>query len=168
MVVDVFSGRLNSGPRPHGKEVILSLQQLFETQDWTALAMACESRFGVPVNADELASRTEMVVSNLVGKHKRFERRAFGCCWGDGTWLMFLKSRLEEIGCFKNGCQIAVEGGCTAVMHVFFINIEETPEMVARLRNEKPDQIAVARTKLNKDTSGYVEPIDGNAAKVVH
>jgi hypothetical protein len=164
MLATIRTGDTNRGPRPHGKEVILSLQQLFETQDWTALAMACESRFGVSVNADELASRTEMVV----GKHKRLERRAFGCCWGDGTWLMFLKSRLEELGCFKNGCQIAVEGGCTAVMHVFFINIEETPEMVARLRNEKPDQIAVARTKLNKDTSVYVEPIDGNAAKVVH
>lgn len=80
---------------------------------------------------------------------------------------MFLKNRLNELGCFTVGCKYAVEGGVTAVMHVFFINIEETPEMLMRLQGEKEAVVTTARTKLTKDTAMFVVPIDGNAARML-
>lgn len=84
---------------------------------------------------------------------------------------MWLKNRMEECGYFKPliGCATTdIRMGCE--MHVFFIGIEETEEMLQRIMT--PDETAdrrdrIARSKIGKTQLKDIFPIDANAAAVV-
>lgn len=101
--------------------------------------------------------------------------------WGDrkNGWTisagpaMWIKNRLSELGAFRLSRSLPpdVEKPCvTAIMHCFFLSLEETAEMLAFLQNEETEaqkkRIAkVAKSKLF-GTPLVVQPIDSTAAKV--
>lgn len=85
---------------------------------------------------------------------------------------MWIKNRLLELGCFRTerNPPLGTDELATAVLHVFFVSLEETAEMIAFLQNEQTEEqqkklASVARSKLF-GTPRVVTPIDSTAAKI--
>lgn len=100
--------------------------------------------------------------------------------WGrrDSRWTvsagpaMWIKNRLMELGCFRVRHDPSTDFGdaTTAVLHVFFMSLEETAEMILFLQNEREAEhkkklAKVARSKLF-GTPLVVAPVDSTAGKV--
>ena len=124
---------------------------------------------------------------------RRFVRAMFDCeltdhevaslCkkWGgrESRWTvsagpaMWIKNRLCELGLFRLSRNLPPDieqPTVTAVMHIFFLSLEETAAMMEILKNEnQPEQkkriAKVARSKLF-GTPLVVTPVDSTAGKV--
>jgi hypothetical protein len=82
--------------------------------------------------------------------------------WSDGTLAVWLKNRAS----LKSGVYFEPEEVVTAVLHCFPINYTETPEGLARIRNDKTTLASsVARSKVGT-TNEVIHPIDSVAARV--
>ena len=80
---------------------------------------------------------------------------------------MWIKNRLGELGQIPRCDGNEVPTAETAILHCFFIHLQETQEMLARLRNDKSNiASAVARSKISS-TQQHIEPIDAVASRVV-
>jgi hypothetical protein len=94
-------------------------------------------------------------------RHKeRWETAAGPVCW--------VKNRLLDAGYLRPGfVSPDAEHIVTATFHVGFVFIAETPEMVARLKNEPRCDGSPARSKFAEMLRRYaVAPIDATAARV--
>lgn len=90
---------------------------------------------------------------------ERWETAAGPFCW--------VKNRLLEQGYFDPGRNTPPCGGITAIMHVGFLCIRETPEMLDRLKNERREEPAPARSRFASAINMYaVSPIDATAGRV--
>lgn len=122
---------------------------------------------------DFVLSMFDYEVSDVEAKHlcSKWNRRKNGWHLSTGP-AMWIKNRLMECGCFKTerNPPTDFDDMATAVLHCFFLSLEETAEMIEILKNEN-DQAqreklyAVARSKLF-GTTRVVTPIDRTAAKI--
>lgn len=121
------------------------------------LAAHAQSRFGI-VFTD---SRAEEVFKKSA--------KAGDWSWSHGTWDMWLKNRIAEspgwgnaIGMKYADCRITCE------LHMGFTQIEETPLMLARLKNERPKLRADDPTRSRlRDYLAQIRPVDRVASRVV-
>lgn len=86
--------------------------------------------------------------------------------WSDCTWLMWFRNRIKiPFGCCATDRD---ESLFTTEMHVFFVFIEETQEMMARLRTGHGVATGgPARSKISTTQLAEVQPIDRVAGMVV-
>lgn len=100
-------------------------------------------------------------MADVASRHKsRWETTAGPYCW--------VKNRLLESSLMPRvvGCSIYREA-VTAVLHVGFVFIEETDEMVSRLKNEQAATGSPSRSAFFREARrASVSPIDGTAARV--
>jgi len=98
--------------------------------------------------ADEL-----MKIARKKAPERQFEDTLF--CW--------LKN---QAGDWEVGARLPDNDAATAVLHVFPIDFHETPEMLARLKNDRPSpQPSVARSKVSR-TQEVIAPVDSVAGRV--
>lgn len=120
------------------------------------LSLFAQEWFGVVVPqtfADRMSSAAR-------GHENRWETTAGPYCW--------LKNRITEESLLPTPpCLPPSDGGATAVLHVGFIWIRETDEMISRLRNEPTQPGSPARSRFFGEASrSPVSPIDATAARV--
>jgi hypothetical protein len=86
--------------------------------------------------------------------------------WSDSSWDGWLRNRIAEIRAWPSGSHAVVQDATTAVLHVFFLQLQETEEMLRLLRHddEQPES-SVARSKIGS-TPLCVHPVDAAAARV--
>ena len=131
-----------------------SLGQLFKEKDWDQLVARCNSSFGTSATAQQLQDKAD--------------RKMMVLGWSDSSWLCWLKSRLLEIGPLPAKPDTSPDIHFSCELHVGFTQIEETEEMLCRLRNERCNyEYSEPRTKLTKDNPIFAEPVDITAARVV-
>lgn len=88
--------------------------------------------------------------------------------WTDGTWFMWLRNRLDGHKVFRGTATSDADYEfVTAILHVGFIFIVETPEMLMRLNpsTEKKRRSEIARSKLFQ-LNRTPQPIDKTALLV--
>lgn len=126
---------------------------------WVAGFLA--GRFGVTVSASQI----ERWWKSRPGGNPRLR------CWdwSDGTFAMWLKNRLSDSNLLPVADVNPFNGSLPVELHVGFLSLEETAEMLARLR--KSDNTPV---KTGPDTPGIERreapkgAINRTAAKVLH
>jgi hypothetical protein len=90
---------------------------------------------------------------------RRWETAAGPVCW--------VKNRLLDAGYFKPGGQCHDDSFVTAILHVGFLSLPESPEMIARLKNELAEEPSPARSRFANSVQRYaVSPIDATAGRV--
>lgn len=123
-----------------------------EVQDWV------RSRFGVSLDYDEAVR---------VIPPDTFFRGPIPRC--DDSCIAWVKNKLtQKLPAGDNNDDSNKLGVQWNELHVFFMHIEETAEMLDRLKtSEAPCRGGgVARTKLNHETNQVVRPIDRTAERV--
>ncbi len=87
--------------------------------------------------------------------------------WSAGTWMTWLKNRMVDSHYFERFFPSAsvVTDYVVGHLHIGFIGIVETPEMLARLPEGRPAASKTARSKLGH-TAEVVTPINRLAALV--
>ena len=81
---------------------------------------------------------------------------------------MWLKNRLAFAGYFKPFVGVGTtEIRVFCEMHCFFLYIEETEAMLAKLSGEKAVPSQVARSRITKSPLSELAPIDRTAANVM-
>lgn len=98
-----------------------------------------------------------------------------GCCtpgpgrwgWSEGSWRTWLKNRLSEYHLLPAGGEqpAATDGWASATLHVFFVHLEETPDMLKLLRNEPKEKPKPAGRRPS-ETAQVLTPINKTAANV--
>lgn len=122
----------------------MSLRQLLMGTDAEAMRTYCINRFGVDPHKYGFS---------FVG----FKQvKSFPYIFDEGN-LIYIKSRLAERGAFKP-CGLHEDDAQTARLHVFFLTLDETPEMLSRLPEGTPIASQVARSKISK-TPLKISPI---------
>lgn len=126
------------------------------TLDWQALA-------------DELGRRFDAVICPLALKLACLQ--APPCeewdCWSEASRLVWLKQRVAETGALRAGEKGAPPVRITSPLHVGFLYLEETDEMLTRLRNEVVSPEPALPTTSRIFSSNLVPtPIDRVAARV--
>ncbi len=91
--------------------------------------------------------------------------RKVNAVWSNQTWRLWIKNRLEEKNLFPNGCNSDFPHFATT-FHVFFLQLDETEEMLARLRNEPAEEAKTAKSKIFNPDSRKPIPIDRVAMNV--
>jgi len=90
---------------------------------------------------------------------ERWETSTGPFCW--------VKNRLLEAGYFDVGRNSPAGGGITAILHIGFLSLPESQEMLQRLKNERPEDSSPARSRFSKAVKKYaVAPIDATAGRV--
>lgn len=133
------------------------LIDLLRGRDWEELSHECETQFGVEINSDELAK--------LLGPF--FNEHPIPIDITDPR--MWFKNRLISCGVLVAGCKGILPGQIFVPLHIGFLHLNETPEMLARLA-EKPsleEESKVARSKVFK-TAQILRPIDRVALRVAN
>lgn len=99
-------------------------------------------------------------IAKLARQHtRRWDTAAGPVCW--------VKNRLLDAGYFKPGRQCHDDSFVTATLHVGFLSLPESPEMLARLKNERPEASSPARSRFANSVQKYaVSPIDATAGRV--
>lgn len=77
---------------------------------------------------------------------------------------MWCRNRLAEMGAIRVGCAVN-DLSFFVPLHVFFTSLEETPDMLERLKEPGAGRSGPARSKISK-TNAVIVPIDKNAARV--
>jgi len=130
----------------------VKIRNLMLGSDVEAMRQFCIERFDVDPSQYGLT---------LVGIK---QERCFPYDCDEGN-IVFIKNRLAERGAFQRGESMPLEAH-TARLHVFFLSLDETPEMWSRL---KADETAIVqqipRSKLAKTTQ-CVRPVDSVAMNV--
>jgi hypothetical protein len=133
----------------------LKLVDMLRNDRYDLLAARLESQFGVPVDQDKLSRACFMPSGHFDGS------------WSEDSVMSWLKIRLLELGAFVAGKNYPAEVSLLTTMHVFFIALEETEEMLANLRHELAEvKSSVARSKIFSTNKRVLEPIDRVAARV--
>lgn len=131
-----------------------TIDLLVTQKRWLDLAAMLNDRFGTNVSHEKL----ETIVDGKIPPK----------WWGDGVWMIWLKNRLSEVTQFPAKPDANQEIRFTCEMNVGFTQIEETPEMLCRLRNEKVNSDAnESRSRVNKSLAEFIEPVNRVAARVV-
>lgn len=86
--------------------------------------------------------------------------------YSDGSWASWWKRRLEEDGRFESGGTPPEPIDFVTELHVGFVAIEETAEMLARLAGEKAEAGGPATPAIERVMT-RPQPIDRTAAIVV-
>ena len=91
--------------------------------------------------------------------------------WSESSFACWCKIQAINMGLFPEPGKRLPNGDCvTAIMHCFFIALEETPEMLERLRRSElvlaAERNNPARSKLGEQVE-VLRPIDRTAARVV-
>lgn len=128
------------------------LTRAVQGRDWGAAAALVSARFGVAVDAGWVGAEVEAV--------RRPERT-----WWDGSWFSWFKNRLAAAGLLPCGRDDRAAVWLGVPLHVFFVSLEETPEMLVRLRNE-PVAAGPGPASPGIGRRGTVGPIDRVAARV--
>lgn len=124
---------------------------------WDQLADMIRVRFEVEITPKQL----QAICGELPDGNSRSNEP-----WSESTWLMWFKNRLAHHGYFHHSGRYQIPGS-TAVLHVFLLYVEETPEMLERLRKEKTTEEAKPARSRITDTLEVITPIDATAARVV-
>lgn len=138
----------------------MDFKRLILAKRFDEVAAAVSERYGVPVDPNRLAETIKPHAPNLARNH----RLCLG--WREPEWFSWLKNRLDELHAFQAGHKSFPASPWPVPLHVFFIHIEETPEMVARLAEGKPAQPTPARSRLPKSMLKTLRPIDAVAKRV--
>ena len=127
--------------------------------EYNVIGELCEKEFGLRLQADELAE----IVSSA---DTETNSRSGG--WSDESWRAWIKRRVDHH--FTAGCDsYNSTPWVSATMHVFFIHLEETEEMLLLLRKYNdlgPEQAVVAFSKIFDDAGRIPTPIDRTAKRV--
>lgn len=140
---------------PIGREV--------KSRQFEALSIRLANRLGCHIDAVALGRAIDEAV------RRGTPLSSMGNGWADDTWVMWIKNRLATLGVLDGGQSPAPIEHTTAVLHVGFIFIIETEEMLSRLRANEETGKAIhaqfARSKL-ASTNEIVRPIDRVASRV--
>lgn len=136
--------------------------------DWKGLADYAVNEYGLPwLEPRELAAGlAPLYFHETTSGVLKLAREGY---WSESTVRMWLKKRLGEYGLFEGvGVSPPDVGEWTsAVMHVFFIGIEESAVMMARLHNEHATPVGPAlATPGIERTPEKPTPVDRVAARV--
>jgi hypothetical protein len=133
--------------------------RLIQAGNWDELVEETIQRFQIPVTSNEIKTAIEPRKSPVIG-----------LTWSEGTWWMWIKSRMEEAGMFRYAGKQSFESpdGWGVTLHVGFVSIEENEEHLRNLRTYLPfEPSRVARSKIIRSLPfGWVRPIDRTAARV--
>jgi hypothetical protein len=137
--------------------------------DFTGLANLVNSYFGITTMTAKtmkeiIPSRTKLKLKEPTGKKYK---SVPGCqSWSTGSWLMWLKSYLAfPVGHLRSDPESKI---VTATLHVFFITIPETSEMVIMLDEDNdPMQPSTARSKIGRTLLLEIQPIDRTAKRLM-
>jgi|688.fasta_scaffold107683_8 hypothetical protein len=103
-------------------------------------------------------------LSSRIAKQARQHTRRWETAAGPVCWV---KNRLLDEGYFKPGGQCHDDSFVTAILHVGFLSLPESPEMIARLKNELAEEPSPARSRFANSVQRYaVSPIDATAGRV--
>lgn len=131
---------------------------------WGNLMARLAQRYQIAINDKLLGQVCKAAIPN--GDIKRWADPE----WSNGSWHLWLKNRLDEMGVFQSrGEYSRQESVVTAVLHIFFIGLDEDDDMLALLHNEKtalPRSLWYASSRAFKDLT-VLNPIDRTAARVV-
>lgn len=127
-----------------------------EQRKWQAAVDYLKEKYDVNMDAGMLALHVSEIINH-----------SGHCTWSDGTWDLWLRKRVDELGAWPALVGEAVLTDITtAVLHVFFPFLEETLEMQERLSHDTSRiASAVARSKISK-TNEVIHPIDSVAQRV--
>ncbi len=119
---------------------------------WSDVAARANCRFGTSVTGEQIE---KTALTNGMAS-------LWACStWSEGTWFMWIKNRLSEITPFPARCATSPEIHFGCELNVGFTQIEETPLMIARLRNESVNETSqLARTKLKPGNPQFVAPVN--------
>lgn len=135
--------------------------KMIHSGEWDLLREETCRRFGFPIDVDQMANACR------TGLLKKYQCKPLGSGWSEGTWWMWIKSRIQETDMmdWMTGIRPAVTEHPTCLLHVGFVSILETDEELARLRNEDlKEESKVARSKLHRRLPHEnVHPIDRTA-----
>ena len=117
----------------------------------------CRERLEIEITPEHAA----LILANTITRSRSGHYKL------DDLSLMVLKNRLHDLNYFPHGSDETKIHANDYSLHFFFVSLEETEEMLTRLR--RPDQSfyvrAEARSKLFT-TEQYVQPVDAVAARV--
>ena len=95
--------------------------------------------------------------------------KGLGDGWSDDSWDMWLRNRIDEIRAWPSGPHCEQTDAQTAILHCFFLCLDETEEMLARIAIDmepmEPMESEVARSKIGT-TQRRIAPIDRTAMRV--
>ena len=126
----------------------MTLRELMLGSDELAMRRYCIVRFGVD---------PKMFGLSFHGRKTAYQ--------GDEANLMTIKRALCDYGCFGYGANRENDSSLTTPLHVFFIHLLETEEMLARLPEPEQVEANVARSKIAK-TKTAISPINRIASQV--
>jgi hypothetical protein len=132
---------------------VIRMIEALRDGNYTAIAAALSERLGVEIDADLIEHRCQ---GAKIGWKD----------WADDTVFMWLKNRVADL--LKPGCE------CNAIefsvpIHVGFVFVFETPEMVKRLQNELDplaSMASIARSKISGTNLAEINPVDRVAVRV--
>jgi hypothetical protein len=123
----------------------------------TAIGFVAFAREWFDVFVPESLARR--IASQARSHKERWETAAGPVCWA--------KNRLLDAGYFRPGRNEFDDSMVTATLHVGFLSLGESPEMIARLKNEQPGDPSPARSRFAELVKKYaVAPIDATACRV--
>ena len=132
-----------------------------ERCDWSWIAGWIYGKWGCEVTPEWVfANRPEVV--KLGGSP----------VWSDGSWAMYWKTQVIKSHVrwgkepVRHPLTVPFDKAATATLHVFFISLEETEEMIFRLRNDRSPAKSGPATPGIERVMTRPEPIDRTAARV--
>lgn len=128
----------------------------------TAIASQDVAEFSAIINEFYRVFLSEDECREIFSKARSLGAKKVDADWGG--WIVWVKSRIQPLIRFGSH-QSAKERDVTATLHVFFFNIEESDEMLSRLKGEKPATSSTARSRITNYQSQLV-PVDKTAANV--
>lgn len=148
-----------------------NIRDLVLSGDWSSLTEEVHRRFDVIVDTKNLQDACSEALRKHLGKHgeELFRAHCLGPDGQESSWQLWLKNRLDEMGvctAHRTG-QPDATSVTSAVLHIFFLYLEETEDMLERLRREPVGtESQTARSKLAKTNQKNVRPIDKTAFRV--
>lgn len=142
----------------------MTLISLVYSRQWDRAAGLISDWFGVPVSADWLAETCEALFASQVKGDGCLQPRG----GTDNSLLMWVKARLNRDGKLNLAHQPPPQISILVEMHIGFLFLEETPEMLARLPETSEGTLMPSQTARSKvfSTPLYPHPVDRVAARV--
>jgi hypothetical protein len=138
-----------------------AVERAVKDGDWSWVAGWVAGRFGKAVTTEWCENCCRELTQG----------RMNGARWSDGSWALYWKTQLINDGYFSSPT-VGVETFRLEVpLHVFFLSLEESDEMLQRLKRKEPEDDGNKRRKVATPGIERVttspEPIDRVAARVV-
>ena len=135
----------------------MSLVRLLLSEQYVEVAQHIEKRLYVQVDPDKLRQECGLAIINGSVPDKR---------WPDDDCMMWLKNRLANMALLDPGKQMPAPVELKVPLHVFFISLEETPEMLERLGTDLFDILSQVATSRVTSSLIRLKPINRVAARV--